>query len=431
MSTPAKAALEEARSRHLAGELDLAEQGYRAILADEPEHGEALHLLGLVRQQLGDHDGAVELLTRAVAARPAVSIYRCNLAVALRSRGEMGRSEACLRQAIELDPELAQAHYHLGGSRLVGGDLAAAEQAFRQAVALSPELKEAHYNLGISLQRQGRAEEALAAYRDALAIDPRYAKALLNLANQLHRLERWDEALAAYQRLADVKPDSAEAAHMTAALSGVTTSGCPAAYVRALFDDCAAGYDARLVGELGYEAPQRLRELICSAAADTPSFARAVDLGCGTGLMGKQLRPICDQLIGVDLSPAMIEQARKTGRYDTLEVADLVSHLVAATEPYDLIVAADVLSYWGDLTDCFEAVARCCAPGSWFAFTIEASADDDVVLTRSGRYRHHRRAIDKLAARTGFTLVAERTGSFRREGEEAVAGQLFLHEWGR
>ncbi|MBW2458070.1 MAG: tetratricopeptide repeat protein [Deltaproteobacteria bacterium] len=430
MSDEPEAALADARARHLAGDLDQAERGYRAILEEQPNHGEALHLLGLLCQQRGRHEQGAELLGQAVAASPATALYHCNLGVAWRSLGEIDRSEACFRQALELDPQLAQGHYHLGGNCLARHDHPAAEEEFRLAIEGAPQLKEAHYNLGIALQRQDRRSEAMAAYGQALAIDPSYAKALLNLGNQLHRLQRWDEALSVYQRLASVDPTSAEAQHMTAALSGVTTPGCPPAYLRALFDDCAATYDERLVVDLGYAAPRQLRELICGASDSVPAFRRAVDLGCGTGLMGREIRPFCQHLVGVDLSPGMVAEAERTGCYDALEVIDLVTHLHGGTEAYDLVVAADVFSYWGDLTDGFEAVASRCTGGARFAFTTEAGTDEDVVLTRSGRYRHHRRAIAKLATRTGFTLVKDRAGAFRRERDEPVAGQLFLYEWG-
>jgi predicted TPR repeat methyltransferase len=269
----------------------------------------------------------------------------------------------------------------------------------------------------------------VAAYRGALAIDPRYAKALLNLGNELHRQAGWDEALVVYRQLAEVDPDSAVAQHMTAALSGVTTAGCPAAFVKSLFDRCAADYDERLVSGLGYQAPERLGQLLVDHGPKPLRFARAIDLGCGTGLMGRAIRSLCDHLIGVDLSPQMIAEARRAGGYDALLVADVVTYLDGDDEPSDLIVAADMLNYLGDLADLFRAVARHCAPGARFAFTTEAAATEGYVLTRSGRYRHHQRTIEQLAQGHGFRCSAQRDESFRREREASVAGRLFLLEW--
>ncbi len=429
MKVPLQADLAEAQALHADGRLDEAEQRYRLILEHEPTHREGLHLLGLLCHQRGQHDAAVGWLQRAVESSPESPLYRSNLGLALRAQGAEEQAVACFRGALELDSTFAQAHYHLGVAHLGQCQYLEAEREFQRAIDGAPQFREAFYNLGIALQRQGRSPEAIEAYRRALVIDPRYGRALLNLGNELHRQAAWDEALTVYQQLAEVDPASAVAEHMTAALTGVTTAACPAAFVASLFDRWAADYDERMVGGLGYRAPEVLRQLIEDHGPRPLHFARALDLGCGTGLMGRAIRSVCDQLIGVDLSPKMVAEAERAGGYDVLEVADVVTYLEAADEPFDLIVAADVLNYWGDLTDLFSAVARRCASGARFAFTTEVSTDEDVVLTRTGRYRHHRRTIERLAQGSGFRRCTQRDESLRREREMTVAGRLYLFQW--
>src|SRR5258708_36580128 len=95
-----------------------------------------------------------------------------------------------------------------------------------------------------------------------------------------------------------------------------------------------------------------------------------LDLGCGTGRGGAAFRAGVDHLTGVDLSAAMIEEARRKGVYDRLETGELGDFLAAeaaAGARYDLIVAADVFVYMHDLAGVVAAAGRVLAPAGPFA----------------------------------------------------------------
>ena len=129
------------------------------------------------------------------------------------------------------------------------------------------------------------------------------------------------------------------------------------AYVARLFDDYAPRFERHLTSELGYRGPRILRDAV-EAVAPVRRFRRALDLGCGSGLAGAAFRPIVESLAGVDLSPAMIEEARRTGVYDGLEVGDVAAFLAKQTSgEADLILAADVFVYLGDLAPTLQAAA--------------------------------------------------------------------------
>src|SRR5262249_17821560 len=142
------------------------------------------------------------------------------------------------------------------------------------------------------------------------------------------------------------------------------------AYVRRLFDDYAPRFDAALVDRLQYRAPAKLRAAIGAAAPDR-RFAQALDLGCGTGLAGAAIRDMTDRLIGVDLSPAMVAAAGRKAVYDELAVGEMVAFLSSAAAIFDLVIAADVLVYLGDLAPLLAAVAARMAAGGLFAFTLQ------------------------------------------------------------
>ena len=140
-----------------------------------------------------------------------------------------------------------------------------------------------------------------------------------------------------------------------------------------------------------------MREAI-AASAPGVRFSEALDLGCGTGLMGQQLGGLAATIDGVDLSAAMIERARATGVYRELHVGPLAAALAASLAGrYDLVTAADVLVYVGDLAPVFAAVWRVLRPGGWFAFTLQASAVEPFVLGPDLRFAHGRRYVEAQA----------------------------------
>src|SRR5262249_34413521 len=143
---------------------------------------------------------------------------------------------------------------------------------------------------------------------------------------------------------------------------------------------------------LSYRAPALLRaaiERVCAARQHPARFAAVLDLGCGTGLAGVEFRPLAERLTGVDLSPQMIAVARGKGAYARLVADDIGRFLAAAAVEgarYDLVLAADVFTYFGDLAPLFAACASVLAPGGLVAFTVERSDGDGYALGKAIRY---------------------------------------------
>ena len=106
-----------------------------------------------------------------------------------------------------------------------------------------------------------------------------------------------------------------------------------------------------------------------------------LDLGCGTGLAGAAFRPHVDWLVGVDLSPKMIEEARRKGLYDKLVVGDIAQFLgEQRAASAHLVIAADVFAYVADVGAVCAAVARVLAPGGLFGFTVETHAGEGAIV---------------------------------------------------
>jgi len=390
-----EALLQEGAARHARGDLPGAARCYRKVLARRPSDANALNLLGLAARQQGDLAAALDLSGKAVTLRPDSPIFLANHGAALAAAGQFPRGIAAMRAALARRPEDATTLRNLGQAMTEAGDATGAVAPLRQAVALKPEV----------------------------------AEAWLALAHALRELADPGAAEAARQALdlAGEGPLAAQAAFLLASLGDrAAPPRAPAAYVRELFDRYAARFDADLEGRLGYRTPGLLAGLIEAAGIAPEAARRVLDLGCGTGLSGLALKRFARKLTGLDLSPRMLAEARKRGIYDTLEEADLLAWLPAQRGRFDLIAAADVLNYLGDLAPALAAMAAALAEGGHAAFSIEAGEGKAYAIGPGMRYRHDPSHVAALAEAAGFRIIARESATLREEKGVPVGGVLFL-----
>ena len=277
------------------------------------------------------------------------------------------------------------------------GDLVAAADLLLQATELAPNFTSAWFTLGEIRQELGEHDAAIAAFRSARASDA-------------------DDHHGAAVRLMR--------------LGAEELSAMPRGYVRALFDQYAPRFEAALLGDLGYRAPQLLFKAVLAvrAAAREPTlFRRAIDLGCGTGLAAAAFTKGVDHFIGIDLSPGMIERARTTGLYAELEVADMVEGLREGAEASaDLILAADAMVYVPDLAPVLCEVTRVLAPGGLLAFTVETHGGDGVIIGAGLRYAHAAGYVRETIKTAGLTLVHLAEAWPRTEDNAPVHGLVVV-----
>jgi predicted TPR repeat methyltransferase len=276
------------------------------------------------------------------------------------------------------------------------GDLAGAADLYQQAVEVAPAFASAWFALGEARARLGDNAAAIEAFRRACAADPE---------------------------------DRHGAAVHLARLTGETTA-MPAGYVRTLFDQYAKHYDLSLLEGLDYRGPQLLFDALtaaCDVLGRESRFDRAFDLGCGTGLASAVFAARVDSLVGVDLSAAMIEQARRTGRYSHLHVDDALAFLAREHErSADLVIAADSLPYCSDLAPLVRAVSRVLDDGGLFAFTVETHEGRGVLLRETMRYAHGEDHVRAALADAGLDCVSLAATSSRREKSIPVPGLVVV-----
>ncbi|MEZ5752356.1 MAG: methyltransferase domain-containing protein [Paracoccaceae bacterium] len=267
------------------------------------------------------------------------------------------------------------------------GDLDAAIEVLSDALTEVPGWAAGWFRLGEWLERAGRIPQAIEAWESALAADPQ-------------------DVLGA-----GLKRDLLRRVPVAEAL--------PAAFVETLFDQYAPRFDTALVDKLDYRAPALL-----ATALGERRFARAMDLGCGTGLAGEALRARCDWLEGCDISAGMLAQAEAKGLYDRLFKSDL-SALVIGDDRFDLIVAADVFVYVGALERILGWCAGSLAPGGTLAFTVESCADG-LTLRESRRFAHSRDYLESVLAAAGFRRVTLEPATLRTDRGGAIDGFVVL-----
>lgn len=198
----------------------------------------------------------------------------------------------------------------------------------------------------------------------------------------------------------------------------------PRAYVETLFDQYSADFEAHLVEQLQYCGHEALVRPLLAAGA---RWCSVLDLGCGTGLCGTLLAGHADAIDGVDLSAAMLAQARGLGVYRDLHHAALAAFLDGTRPRADLVLAADVFIYVGALDEVFRGVARVLEPGGTFAFTVEeAPRTDDFRLLASLRYAHSEGYVRRLAAAHGLAVRELRRGPLRTN-RQAPLDALYVY----
>ena len=196
---------------HKAGNLEAAERGYRGVLALEPDHADAWHLLGVIAHQRGQTGAAVEHIQRALTLSGPQGAYLTNLGIAFSTLGRIAESVTCLEQAITLDPGCFAAHFALGNGLRSLGRWEEAVACYRRALALQPDDASAHNNLGNTLQDLGRLDEAAESYRQTVALQPQHARAYYNLGTLFRSAGRLEDAAGSFRQALAIIPDMVEA----------------------------------------------------------------------------------------------------------------------------------------------------------------------------------------------------------------------------
>ena len=389
------------------GKLADAAEVYRKILEKAPNHADALHFSGVLAHQQGRSDEAIALIERSIELDPNQADSYSNLGIIFKARGKLDDAIAAYERAIALNPSHANAHNNIGVLLKAQGQLVEAETAYRKAIELNPDHIDAWHNLGVLLAGLKRTKEAVYCYCKVTTLSPKHPEARRLLALAYRTLGEPEKAVKIFEDWLADDPANPVALHMHAACSGRNVpSRASDAYVEKVFDDFANSFDVKLA-QLSYNAPKLVAALLDDAGLEPSKSLDVLDAGCGTGLCGPLVAPYARRLIGVDLSAGMLAQASEKQVYDELVKGELTEYVRGRTRTYDVILSADTLVYFGDLSDFVAAAANALRPQGMLIFTVEADTQADppsagFALRHHGRYTHTPEYIERLLIGAGL-----------------------------
>lgn len=422
-----------------------AEARLGTMAEEEPGNQDILQLLSVVLLQQGEFNRALFWIDRSLALDDHNAGAHFNRAGALYSLGRWSESAKAYQRSLDLGEADSAVYRGLGCAMAAMGQDEDAKIHLDRALRIAPDCIESRKALSGIHERCGAYLLAASEIRRALDHEPynielsrRLADlfekagelemagtAYYNLGVSLQRKGDDEEAVKALEKSLALRPNSPKARYSLAMLQGGGVARAPEAYVAGLFDEYASRFDEHL-NSLDYNVPERLVEALGMLSGESCSYGKVLDLGCGTGKCGSLLSGRCSFLKGVDLSAGMLKKASSKAVYDALERSEVHAHLEADKGAYDLILAADLLIYIGDCASLFAHCSKRLKPGGYFAFSIEAMADGDFRLLKTGRYAQSEDYIRKLLAQSGLELSWDEQSILRYQSRSPVEGHLFV-----
>ena len=376
---------------HRLGNLNMSAEAYSTALSMKPNFAEALYNLGSIYQEQGKWNEAIQHYDQAIAIKP-------DYAAAHNNRGTVLQDQGMIRQAIE---------------------------AYVKAVTFDPDFADALNNLGLALTEQGKHAEAVEVFRKAIIKKPDSASFYNNKALAFQKLGMLEEAISALKKATSIEPEHAEASHFLAALTGQNSQAPSLIYVENLFDKYSKRFDASLTQKLEYRMPEIMRGILLEGN-EGASLGSILDLGCGTGQVGRVIKNHCDYLEGIDISAKMLEHAQRTNVYDKLINVDILSYLSNEPLDFDYFIAADVFIYLGDLSEVFRLVKLRNERGGKLVFSTEHAHCVGFQLEKSGRYSHSKIYISELCSEFGYSLIHFSENPLRKENGKFLDGGTYV-----
>jgi predicted TPR repeat methyltransferase len=405
------------------GELKAAATLLNALVKSAPRDPRLHFVAASMAQKAGNLVGCVKLLERALDAAP--DWVEAHVA-RIRAASQMNEHQFALDASVEA-LSLCGEHLDLLEIASAVADRAEAfekqEGFLQRAVALAPLRVDILNALAVCAQRLDHLDIAEQSFQRARDLAPGNVVSISGLAAIRSMRGDIDAALRDLALANRLAPDDPVIAFNLAAATGEVPKTMPAAMVTALFDDYASRFDAELVGDLRYGVPRRFSEIIIERHPNR--VFDVLDLGSGTGLVGLYLSPFQGALVGVELSGKMIAEAAKHGLYHRIHqvnVLDALEHTPA--DQYDVITAADVFIYVGDLTNVIPNAFKILHPGGVLLFSCERAVDGepDLILRPTNRFAHSESSVKRLCAAAGFGMINIEAATLRNEGGEPLDG---------
>ena len=333
-------------------------------------------------------------------------------------------AERCCKKALLIQPKHPGALFNWGMALSKLGKFDDAALAFENVLSIMPENSSALYSLGNVYKDQAKYTDAIECLKKAFEYDPSKAEALFSLGTIYVEQGNTDEAIVCLKKSIEVDPAIKSRAEYF--LSPLIQSTIESEHVKELHDKHSAYFDEHLTKGLGYKIPKELYEVYVSHTGNDSQLLDILDLGCGTGLCGIEFEKLSGNLIGVDISPGMIEKARLIDKYDGLITDEINHYLVDLNAQFDLILSADVFIYMGGLEKVIPECARLLKENGIMVFSVESTEGEGYRLRVSGRYAHSEKYIKALADKANMSIKISKPVVIRKEHGIDINGMIFL-----
>ena len=414
------------------GKIDLALQHYREALRLKTPYADVHNNLGALLFKIGHIKEATEELERAVQSAPEKINAHYNLASCY---AKQDRFQDALTHYLIV---LKKRSDHLGALHNAGillTELKRYDEAkgfLRQALSRDPDNIDLLFHLAIIHSSEAEYYNAKVLYEKIIELNPDHAFACHNLATVLLHLNQRAQALIYFKKTYQLQPDNLTAKHMIDAISeNPQIKQTPPEFIQALFDQYAYNYNNHVTTKLNYQVPNLIREALTPYMLNQGLIEKTLDLGCGTGLMAPYLLDLSLRLIGVDISENMIAVAKRLGGYYKLYTDDIMHFLPKHPEEYDLMIAADVFCYFGDLKAVLAYCQKSLMPNSLLAFSVEAlnspvKKNQPYRLQTSGRFAHSQFYIENEVKELELKVELNKPIIIRYQENNPVQGFLFI-----
>ena len=425
--------------------------------------------LSTICYELKDFDSAVEY------ARKVININKKNIA-AWQNLANIAFCNANYEEALEYYQTMYDfnnnsyiAMVNLANTYYCLGKYVLALDFAKRSLTRHPSSVTAHILAGNALNAMGKYEKAIDMYLRAYELDSSNVEMLNSLSDAYRSNNDWENCMLfawryikniseptnaahlnfgylLYECYSEKSPDLAKkyaqkwlkffpdnkiAQHLGMALiNGRALQQSDAEFIKETFNSFAPEFETTLA-DLEYQAPALIKNAL-ERNLKKSIFKRyhILDLGCGTGLCGQMVKPFASSrgLIGVDLSDKMLEIAEQKGIYAQLICDDICHYMENSDYFFHIMVAADVLTYFGDLTKLFVRIWRSLTPDGLFVFTFSENEtnNEDFYMMPSGRFVHAYPYIEKVLKSVGFKLISAEKNILRNEAEVPVYGYVVV-----
>lgn len=405
-------------------QLDAAKTQFNNVVSLNPFHTEALFYLGVLHLGKNALAEAEEAFQNVLEQDSKQIEALSNLGVIALKRQQNQLAIDYFSKALALDNENIEARNNLAATFMHHDLFENALMHYDVLLQKDPDNIEYLYNSGVAQMALGHLNEAILLFDHILELENTHTSSLNNLAAIYLKLEQKAKAKEYLELALMINPQDTISAHMLHALNKDKQAATTPEYAHNLFNNYALYYDQHMKGTLNYSIPQHIARVVHQL--ELPTNNHTLDLGCGTGLTGVVLRELSKHLTGVDIAGKMLAQAKAKEIYDNLVEAELNQFLEQNKATYDLIVAADVLPYFGDLNTLFHTIHQHLKSKGYFIFTTEISMENPWSLETSARFSHHPDYIKELVEQNQFQLVKQEKIPGRIQEQRVLEVMLYI-----